>query len=227
MSPVVTMILIKLLTVVACQHNDGIIHKSLFLQGLKHLAQQQVVLITGIAIQVPERSWVHIVVKLGIVGKRPCWLEMLVLVGRQFKTMGQIEEKEREERLFLILSSFHIGNKHIGHSRITLQGSLALGLGMYAAHTSKDNSSKRRVCPCGAGISLNVVAQGLQSADKQRLDMSRLKTLPIIARQAKEEAEHTTSRTIAATHMIGKPLILFGKLIGMRHTFWSKCPAIP
>lgn len=130
-------------------------------------------------------------------------------------------------KAFFVLSAFHIGNKHIGHSRITLQGSIALGLGVYAGHTSKDNSAKRRVCPCSTGISLNVVAQSLQSADEQRLDMSRLKTLPIIARQTKEETEHTTSRTIAATHMIGKPLILFGKLIGMRHTFWSKCPAIP
>ena len=88
MPPVVAMILIELLAMVACQHNDGIIHKSLFLQSLKHLAQQQVVLIAGVAIQVPERSWIHIVVKLGIIGKRPCWLEMFVLVGWQLKTMG-------------------------------------------------------------------------------------------------------------------------------------------
>ncbi len=55
---------------------------------------------------------------------------------------GVGRREEREERLFLVLPAFHIGNKHIGHSRITLQGSIALGLGVYAGHTSKDNSSK-------------------------------------------------------------------------------------
>ena len=94
MSPVIMMVLIELLTVVARKNNDGVIHQSLFLQGLEDAAQQQVILIAAVAIEIPERSRIHLVVELGIVGIRPSRLEMLVLFSWELKAMRQIEEQE-------------------------------------------------------------------------------------------------------------------------------------
>ena len=61
MSPVVAMVLVEFLTVVARNYHDGIVHQALFLQRLEYLAQQDVVLVYRVAIQVVEWRRVHIV----------------------------------------------------------------------------------------------------------------------------------------------------------------------
>ena len=74
-----------------------------------------------------------------------------------------------------------IADEFLCYPRISFQRSIALRLGMDAWHPTKDDSPEWRVGKGGTRIGQYLVAQFLQALDEERLDMSRGKTLPVVA----------------------------------------------
>lgn len=74
-----------------------------------------------------------------------------------------------------------IADEFLCYPCISLQRRIAFRLGMDAWHPTKDDSPEWRVGKGGTRIGLYLVSQFLQALDEERLDMSRVKTLPVIA----------------------------------------------
>lgn len=74
-----------------------------------------------------------------------------------------------------------IADEFLCYPCISLQRRIAFRLGMDAWHSAKYDSAEWRVGKGGTRIGLYLVSQFLQALDEERLDMSRVETLPVIA----------------------------------------------
>ena len=63
--------------------------------------------------------------------------------------------------------------------------------------------------------------------DEQRTDVTRLKAVPIVTRNAEEESEDGIPGAVTATEMIVIPLTLGGHTIDVGHRFGRECALVP